>query len=99
MPTIAEHLSTATDVYLANVPPFTSTTQAAAFIGACAKLIALTPSLSGNREGQMQFDIKVLLQQQQDAQQWFDNAGGVPVTANANTAPRVTYADFRNLDR
>jgi hypothetical protein len=36
--------------------------------------------------------------QQRDAQQWLDNNGGnvVPTDAAANTAPRVTYADFRN---
>jgi hypothetical protein len=55
------------------VPPFASTAQAAAFISACAKLIALTPSMSGNREGSVQFDLKVLAQQQTDAQQWLSS--------------------------
>jgi hypothetical protein len=95
MPTIAEHLANATDAYLANVPPFLTVAQCRAFISACAKLIALTPSMSGNREGSVQFDLRVLAQQQTDAQQWLDNHGGAASTVAA--APRVTYADFRNV--
>jgi len=95
MPTIAEHLATATDDYLSNVPPFLTVTQCRAFIGACAKLIMLTPSMSGTREGQTQFNIESLQKQQDAAQQWLDNNGGTPAPTDASSsAPRVTYADF-----
>jgi hypothetical protein len=60
IPTIAEHLATATDDYLANVPPFLTVAQCRSFIGACAKLIVLTPQMSENREGSIQFDVELL---------------------------------------
>jgi hypothetical protein len=99
VPTAAEQLDAATQDYLDNAPPFTSAAQCTTFIRACAKLILLTPAMSSNREGAMQFDIKALQKQQEDAQTWLNANGGETSGTSANGAPssRIVRASLENF--
>jgi len=100
MPTIADQLDTATQSYLDNVPPFRSASQCAAYISACSQLIVLTPAMSGNRESSVQFDVKLLQTERQEAQKWYDANGGSSTSetaVNGSPTSAITRANFQNL--
>lgn len=96
----AAALESAQTAYLANVPPFTSVAQAAAFIGAASQLLMLLPSTSGSREGNIGFDVALIARERLSATAWLEAHGGSAAVAGAaipSAVPSVTRASFRNF--